>query len=295
MHRPQDTVVWRLLEHPANQVQSAELHMIADPERGLRGDPWMIRNMQCLPQFSGRWARQFEDEARARQSSLLFKHVEGGTLDGFDAHVFAMPEDVLQTMNWSSGHEQWMLQLPSRQVYGYCPTKDIGQITPEAERTAAEISLEMNLAKFNELLEQSGRGVPGDFEFLGFDKLKSLKWSGHFKDGLLVDVLDVVVAGKPSGILAAILGGEGQLPAQALPKGALAQLRAAIDLESILVSAAKVDDAFELPANIMQGVITAVDGSIAIACCSPAPAASPRRSPRSSFTSLCTSRRFCRR
>ena len=271
MHRPQEDVVWRLLEHPANQVQSVELHMIADPERGLRGDPWMIRTMQCLPQFSGRWARQFEDEARARQSSLLFKHVEGGTLDGFDAHVFAIPEDILQTTNWPHCHEQWMLQLPGTQVYGYCPTNGIGKIKTQVERTDAEISLSMDLAKFNEMIAQSGRGVPGDFEFFGFDKLKSLKWSGHFKDGLLVDVLDVVIAGKPSGIVAAILGGEGQLPAQALPEGALAQLRAAIDLESILTSLAKVDDDFELPANITQRVLTALDGSMAIACCSPAP------------------------
>jgi len=264
--------LWRLLEHPAREVQSAEACLMMDPERGTRGDPWIVRSMSCSPKFEGRWTAQFEAEARARGQSRLFKQVADAKIDGFPAHTFVanLTEDQQDDLSdLLRGQQQWMLHMPGQFVYGYGPGDKMGKVDAAPARPNAEISMEIDWQQFVKGLETSGRGVPGDFVALGFDNLKQFRWSGHFDDGMLVDSLEVEFVREPSGITGALVAGEGQPPKQALPKGALAQLRTKVNVENLLTEFARAQREFQLPTELFQNVVAAFDGGLAIACCEP--------------------------
>ncbi len=269
IYRVQEFEIWRMLEQPAQEVQSVELTLHADPELGTRAYPRILRTMSCQPRFEGRWTQQFDDEAQARTKSRLFEPVEDAKIDGFPSYAFAVPERELANGRSMIAPQQWMLHLPGRFIYGCGIPEELGKIDAGPVRTDAEICLEMDLETFVEMFQKTGRGIPRDFQALGFDKLKRLKWSGHFAGELLVDVLDIELNGEPSGLVAAVLQSKAQPPAQELPKGALVQLRAAVDLETALTELAHIDNDFELPVGITKQVLAAFDGGFAIACCAP--------------------------
>lgn len=271
LYRLQESEIWRLLEFPVEEVQEVELTISADPENGMRTYPRVLRTMSCRPRYEGRWTQLFDEEAKTRSRSTLFDTVEDAKIDGFPAYAFAVPKAVMNdTPSSMLPPQQWMLHLPGRFVYGCGVPAEVGKVDAAPVRTEAEICLDMDLAVYTKLFEQRGR-IDKEFQALGFDKLKRLKWSGRFVGELLYDILEVELNGEASGVVGAILGGSAELPAQALPKGALAQLRTAIDLKNVFEDLAKLDNAFEVPQPILEAVLAAFDGGIALSCCAPAP------------------------
>lgn len=271
LYRLEESEIWRLLEQPVEQVQSVELTIAADPEKGMRSYPHVLRTMACRPRYEGQWTQSFDDEAQARDRSRLFRTVKDAKVDGFPAYAFQVPKEELQGGNTMIPPQQWMLHLPGRFVYGNGMPKELGKVDVGPARTEAEICLEMDLAVYTAMFQQMGRGVDREFRALGFDTLKHLKWSGTFVGDLFRDALTLELSQEPGGLVAALLNANAPLPAQALPDGGLAQLRVAIDLASTFEELAKLDNDLELPKEITEAALAAFDGGLAIACCAPPP------------------------
>ncbi|MCK5941569.1 MAG: hypothetical protein KAI24_06340, partial [Planctomycetes bacterium] len=252
-------------------VQSVELTVSADPEKGMRSAPRMLRTMSCRPRFEGRWTQLFDDEARVRSTSRLFEVVKGAKIDGFPAYAFAVPERVLGDRVSTIPPQQWMLHLPGRFVYGSGLPAEMGSIDAAPVRDDAELCLEMDLEAYVEMFTQMGGAAPREFAALGFDKLKRLKWSLRFVGELLHDVVEIQLDGEPGGLVGALLNARSPLPDQALPDGALVQLRAAVDLTTAVAELAKIDNDLVLPEPLRELVLAAFDGGLAVSCCAPPP------------------------
>jgi len=271
LYRFNEAEVWRLLEQPVEQVQSVELTVNADPELGMRAYPRMLRTMSCRPRYEGQWTKRFDQEAAQRNRSKLFDVIEQAKVAGFPAYAYAVPKRELEGGGTSIPPQQWMLHLPGRFIFGNGTADEIGKLGAAPARPDAEICLEMDLEAYTTMFQAMGRGIDREFAALGFDKLKHLKWSGSFAGEMFRDVLDIELNGEPSGLVAALLNAEARLPDQALPKGALAQLRASVDLRASFEELAKLDSVFRLPPEFVDAVLAAFDGGLAFSCCAPPP------------------------
>jgi len=268
IYRLQDIAVWRLAERPVDEVQSVELRLHADPKEGMGSDPRHVRIMSCRPRHAGRWTQLFEHEARQRTDSNFFTPASDAKVGGFPAYVFGVPAEILQA-NSRLSEKQWMLQLPGQFIYGSGRPEHYGEVGAAPNPTEAEVSFEIDIEQFSNL--QEGLRAEPEIKLLGLDTVERFRWSAYFVDELLYDVMTVYLSSEPSGALATLLQGDAELPAQPLPDGALAQLRAAIAPQAVIDLVGELLPGDSIDAWRSSTEQSPFDGGFAIACCAPLP------------------------
>lgn len=263
-----DTDVWQLFRFPVDEVKRAEIKIMAPQGAGFAA-PTFITTLACTPRFEGRWTQAFEQHARQRRKSKFYTEVPDAKMGGFPAYVFKAPEGGSddQFLDTSS-LGRWMLHLPGTFLYGSTNGYDFGAATPKRD---PEVAMEINVESYLKMFQGMGAPIPRQFKAFGFTELKTLKWSGRFVDELIQDELSAELSGDPNGIVGALLTGQAKLPAQALPKGAIAQLRSSVNLEKLTDLVALATTGMDMPEDLVKDVLKAFDGGAALSCCSPAP------------------------
>tara|TARA_R110002096_G_scaffold17148_6_gene59189 strand:- start:1498 stop:3690 length:2193 start_codon:yes stop_codon:yes gene_type:complete len=264
-----DDDLQNLLRYPAEQVTRAEL-TVRLPNGVRTSQPSFVTSLSCAPRYEGRWTQAFEKDAEKFRASALFEEIQGSKIDGFPAYAFQAPKSVTgDAFADNQQYARWMLHMPGTFVYGNGQTKTA--VTKPDDSQRAEVSMELDLDAYVAMFQRMGMGIPPSFAVLGFDNLKTLKWSGRFRGELIEDRLDLELTDTPSGLVAALLTGTAKLPAQALPKGAIAQLRSSVNTQAIATLLPILADGSDLPEELVNECVKAFDGGIAISCCAPAP------------------------
>ncbi|MFO1077229.1 MAG: hypothetical protein U1E73_05830 [Planctomycetota bacterium] len=230
----------------------------------------------CLPRAEGRWTALFERQARILAGTRFFQAIADLKFAGFPVYGFR------KAPNADASDEQqpefygdlgvWLLHLPGQFAFGTATPEACGTLGPLPTKAPAQVLLEMNMEAYARLFAQFGN-TPPEFEALGFTALKHLRWRGRFVGHDVCDEIEVELAAEPKGMVGALLAGKAALPPQPLPEGALAQLRAAIDLPMLLSTADAMRLGDELPEELRTRVAKALTGGIAIGACAPAPGA----------------------
>ena len=265
-----NTDVWQMFRFPVEEVTRAEMLVATVDQQGY-SPPIFVTALSCSPRHEGRWTQAFELEAQAKRNSPIFTEVPGTKIGGFPAYSFrsslATPEeDYLDQMMMA----RWMLHMPGTFVYGGGEAHHLAKVAAEAIPDAAEIALEFDLGSYVSMFQRMGMGIPAEFSALGFDGLKTLRWSGHFVGELVQDEFEAELSDEPKGLVGALLTGTAKLPAQAMPEGAIAQLRAAINLSLLADLVPILSDGADVPEEIVKDVLAAFDGGVALGCGAPA-------------------------
>ncbi|MBL8754309.1 MAG: hypothetical protein JNK15_13485, partial [Planctomycetes bacterium] len=142
----------------------------------------------------------------------------------------------------------------------------LGTATPHPPGVRLEMDLEAYVAMFTGMMGTT----PPEFVALGFDNLKDLRWSASFAGDKVLDEFEVTLRDEPKGLVGAILQGKAALPAQPLPEGALAQIRAAVDLPLALEALAVASGGDALPEPIAKNIAAAFTGGLALGATAPA-------------------------
>lgn len=262
-----DSDIWKLFRFPVEEVTRAEMTVLV-PDGDMRMAPTFLTYLSCSPRYEGRWTQAFEREVQELRASKMFEEVADTKFNGFPAYSFKAPKEVTGDEFFDiSSYSRWMLHMPGTFAYGSGKPKGVEMPTVRGKQP--EIALDIDLASYMAMFNRMGMGVPAEFAALGFDKLATLKWSGRFQGELIEDRIDVVLSGEPAGAVGVLLTGEAELPAQALPKGAIAQLRAALNLK--LLPAILEDQQGALEKQILGQISKAFTGGVAVSCCAPAP------------------------
>jgi len=263
----------RMFERPLNEVRNMEFAAAIHedwPAGGMRA-PDMAVLLSCRPRYEGRWTQEFEREVAAIRRAPWFEEKEGAKIGGYPAYVFTPPEQIdgdsmLEPLGL------WFLHLPGTFVYGQGLPGKPGAIEATTAAKDGEVSLLMDLKQYLRMFELLGMGIPDEFVALGFDKLHKLTWRGRFEGELLLDELELQLTDEDlTGLLGALLRGTATPPPQALPKGAIMQLRTAVDLEELGACLGAMADEIWLPPGAMQEIAKALDGGVALGVCAPAP------------------------
>ena len=268
----QPSEVWRLFERPVEEVASVEFTFLLPSDGEQLVTPHFVRTMSCRPRYEGRWQQRFDQEALQRGQSTMFDPVADAKISSFPAHVFALPDGAADIGFGGLPQQQWMLHLPGRFAYGNGVPAEVGRVDAGPTRTEAEVCLVTHFDHYNQSFRDMGVGVPAEFALLGVDKLERLSWSARFVEDLIYDVVRLdFVEGPISGLPALLSTGDAKPPAQGLPKGALAQVRARLELLDTYDALAEADASFELPGAVVEPLLDALDGGVALGCCAPAP------------------------
>ena len=263
--------VWRMLERPVQELESAELRVLLHPDPDRNLSPFFVRDLACRPRYEGQWTSRFDDEARRRARSTLFVDVPDAEVSSFAAHAFALPEGWADVGLGGLPEQQWMLHLPGRFIHGNGVIDACGSVGPAPAHSDAEVRLDVHLDLYNEMLTAAGFGAPAEWTLFGLEAVDRLTWSACFVDGLIHDVVQLDVDGPLGGVGSFFTERDRPLPAQGLPEGGMVQLRAALDLRETYDGLVAADDDFALPGPLVDGLLAALDGGVALACCAPAP------------------------
>jgi len=259
--------VWQMFRFPVAQTESAAFEVIA-PKPGMTMDTRFVTRLSCSPRYEGRWTQAFEKEAKDLRDSQFFIETKGAKVDGFPAYHFKA-KDAEEADQYISAESmrRWMLHMPGSFVYGAGDSPDY-KPNDHPRVTDPEIALEIDFANLLKVRGGVGR-VQNEMEVIGFHTVQKLKWSAHFVGELIQDQLAVELSGEPDGLIGSLMTGTAKLPAQALPKGAIAQLRAALNLEMLAKVLPIFPNSEEIPEGLVEDITKAFDGGIALSCCSP--------------------------
>ncbi|MFN7587222.1 MAG: hypothetical protein ACK5UQ_01725 [Planctomycetota bacterium] len=224
--------------------------------------------LRCPPKAEGRLTRQFEATAKVLADNPQLKAVADAKVEGFPAHVFTVADDS-DADRWP-GYEPlgvWMLHLPGTFAFGEGTPADCGTIGA-APAAPAGIGLAMNLQAYLGIMTRGfGGGMPQELTALGVDQLQTFDWRGRFVGEHVLEEFELAFADKPVGLAPALWGGSAPLPKQALPEGAMLQLRIAADLPKLLALAGEVGVA--LPPPVAEALPKALTGGIALGVSAP--------------------------
>lgn len=224
--------------------------------------------LRCPPKAEGRLTRQFEETAKVLAGNPQLKAVADAKVEGFPAHVFTVAEDD-NADRWP-GYEPlgvWMLHLPGTFAFGEGAPADCGTIGA-APAAPAGLGLAMDLKAYLGMLTMGfGGGMPQELTALGFDQLQTFDWRGRFVGEHVLEEFELAFADQPVGLVPALWGGSAPLPKQALPEGAMLQLRIAADLPKLLALAGEVGAA--LPPPMAEALQKSLTGGIALGVCAP--------------------------
>ena len=269
-----NTDLSRLFEFPLPQVRALELsaRLRGEAQEAMFRAPDTSILVACTPRHEGRMTQVFEREAQQLERAPWFTRQMDAKIGGFPAYVFTPPESE---QNDYQAPGLWMQHLPGTFAYGTGnPDTGIDLARSIAEATAGdgEVAMFMDLQLYMNMFGRMGMGVPTEFAALGFDKLKSLTWSARFQGELLLDQLVLEMTEEtPTGLVGALVNGSGTPPAQALPKGAIAQLRTMVEMTELTKSLTALGDDLPLPPMVLEKIAQALDGGAALGICAPMP------------------------
>jgi len=226
--------------------------------------------LRCPPKAEGRLTRQFEETAKVLAGNPQLKAVADAKVEGFPAHVFTVAEDG-NADRWA-GYEPlgaWMLHLPGTFAFGEGAPADCGTIGA-APAVPAGIGMTMNLQAYMNLIYLGfGGGMPNELKALGFDQLQTFDWRGRFVGEQVLEEFELAFADKPVGLAPALWGGSAPLPKQALPEGAMLQLRIAVDLPQVFALLGELGAEVALPKPMAEALQKSLTGGIALGVCAP--------------------------
>lgn len=259
---------YEMFRRPIDELRSRRMLVLSGDDDNPSSMATVVCE-SCGPRFEGRWTQQFEAEAALLRGAQQLSEREGVKFGGLPVYAFSL-RDGNQT---EPGFQQfdtdiWMLHLPGTFVHGSGDPSAIGSLDVEPPPAHPGLALRIDLEAYLGMIMRFA-GAPPEIQALGLDKLHTLEWRGRIHADRILDELEVSIEGEPSGLLDVLLSGDATLPRQALPDTAIAQLRAAISLESAFELMAAIDEA--APAEMREAVEKALDGGIAIACCAPPP------------------------
>ncbi|HEB51993.1 MAG TPA: hypothetical protein ENI87_01930 [bacterium] len=225
----------------------------------------------CVPPVMGRWAKHFEDEIAWWRRSGWFEVRDDVKVDGLTATALLIPQAKREEMQFGSSRAHWFLQLPGAFVDVSGPMEIVGdfariEMAPPALPPGVVYDVNMRA-----LVDVEN---PGGVERLLLTAIDDLHFGVHFEGNMVREEVAVQLAapGDEPGLGDALLAASGPLPAQALPAGALVQVRARVAVDELFDWCERSDLVqFFIPPGMQEQARAALDGSIAVAVCAPPP------------------------
>ncbi len=237
------------------------------PEDGESpGMPRMTLTMACKPRAEGRWTAIFDAHARRIAGSAIWQTDPEAKFAGFPAVAFHAANSDNEQDPDAGG---WSVHLPGTFAIGTTTPDRCGTHGDAPNRPDAQILGELDSGAYVAMFQRLMGAAPPEFRALGLDGLKQLRWRLRFVGSQILDEFEVELGDEPSGVIGALLTGKAKLPPQALPAGALAQLRCTIDV-GLLVTALEGVIGNELPEAITKVARKALTGGLALGVSAPA-------------------------
>ncbi|MFT4512259.1 MAG: hypothetical protein ACI89X_000101 [Planctomycetota bacterium] len=222
-----------------------------------------------LPKYEGRWTHEYEREAAILRTSSWCVEEKTAKVGSYDAYRFKPPAEALKELGERShGLGKWMLHLPGTFVTGTGLPDDLGTVDMSPAKGTPGLSMLMSVQDYMTAINMGGE-VPAA---IGLDALKNVNWRNYFDGDSVVEdfELELAEAIKPSGLVGAILEGGDKLLPQALPKGALAQLRFSVGYKNLVAAIEELaGDELSIPPALLPDFRKMLDGSVALGVCAP--------------------------
>lgn len=242
------------------------------PQQLLR--PQTANVVSCLPQHEGKWTRVFEDMAQLHRRSTWFAEQEAAKVDGYPAYRFKPRMSDQLAPESLQGVGRWQLHLPGTFIYGSGLPKELGSVEMAPRKDPAGILMDIGIEDYMRPF-LVGSEMP---EGIGIELLQRLQLREFFDGDQLLEEIELSLSPgvERTGLIGALLNGEGELTPQALPKGAIAQARFVVAYEQLFdVVVALLKDEFggklPLPDGVAADIKKALDGSVSVGVCAPAP------------------------
>ena len=276
---------WRVFARPLQELRGIDLCVYIDEEapespRGLVM-PRGIVAVSCRPRYEGRWTQLFDREAQLLDKAAWLTTIADAKVGGNPAWAYrlAVTEGTAglrrQLGTATEQYGIWMTHLPGTFVYGNCGIEGAEKYVPDNAGGPAAVSLTLDVPAYLEMVgDLVGNALGNEVQLLGLDTVRQFDWRGRFVGELVLDEIALETDGTISGIVGALLGIAGQLPKQALPKGAMAQLRTTVDFGRLFdLTRAAAGPEFEMTAEQQQDLVAGLTGGIAIGLNAPSPGA----------------------
>ncbi|MCA8978254.1 MAG: hypothetical protein KDC98_26235, partial [Planctomycetes bacterium] len=259
------------LGHPFAEARSLEFVAFQPPEGSMR--PLFVIRRCCLPQFEGRWTMAFEKEMAALLRSPWFRCDRDAKIGGNPAVTLQPMADEEQAANPSLiPLGLWKQHLPGTFLHGTGTIAEAEAMRLSPPEDSAQVAITMDLRQYLAMFANFGGAMPQGFKVLGFDALDYYEWRWRFVEDLLLSEVEVGFSGEAGGLVGALLNHAAPLPAQALPDGALVQLRTAIDFKTAIATIREAArDDLPLSEEHENGIVAALTGGVAFAVSAPAP------------------------
>jgi len=259
-----------------DQVRRFEFFVtMATPGQQQFVRPLTATVVSCLPQHEGRWTRAFEDVAQLHRRSTWFDELEAAKVDGYSAYRFQPRKAATgEQPALLQGIGRWQLHLPGTFIYGSGLPKELGSVEIAPQKDPAGIVMDIGIKGYMRPFLR-GADLPEGF---GLELLQRLQLRESFDGDQLLEEIELILSPgvERTGLVGALLNGDGELAPQALPKGAIAQVRFAVAYEQLFDAVVElVKDEFggklPLPDGVVADIKKALDGSVSIGACAPAP------------------------
>ena len=250
--------VWRLW-HATEWSDLRTIEYSFTPER----PPRTVLSFTCTPRAEGRLVAQFERIASELRQSPAWRAVGDEKIGGLPGHVLQGPEPTEEGYGGPAG--LWLLHTPGQFVVGG-GTPATGELVQPPAAPTPGVTIDFDIPALLQA-DDTGGAVDPIAMALGLPSVPRIEWSARIAGELLLDEL-VIHGARPEGLIGAALRGTAALPAQALPTGALLQLRIAMDLEQLPPVFEALGMA--MPAELWAQLLPECTGGIALAVAAPA-------------------------
>ncbi|MCU0863155.1 MAG: hypothetical protein MUC36_05140 [Planctomycetes bacterium] len=250
-----------------SDLRSVELAFT--PPTDLATPPRHVLTFQCTPRAEGRLTARFERLANELRQSGVWRPADNEKIAGVPGHVLRGPQPEASEHNGEpmAPAALWLLHTPGQfALAGGEPGP--GTLVEQPTPRPAGASLEFDVPALLQASANPDGTVDPVAVALGLDAVQRVAWSARIAGELLLEEVELINLRAPSGLIGAMLGGTADLPAQALPKGALLQLRVAADLAQLpaILEALEVP----LPPEALTGLLPHLTGGIALGTAAPA-------------------------
>ncbi|MCR9246398.1 MAG: hypothetical protein NXI31_15300 [bacterium] len=257
-----------LRQPPLREWRRMEMAMRMRANRGIES----AHVISCQPRFDGRWAQDFERDAAFYRAAPWFVEVPAAKIDGVPSYVFESPEIEDEHVRARlADTKRWMVHLPGTFVFGSGRPEDFGEVElsgpPAAEY--AGLSYRIHASAYADMFREVGMLGDG----LGIAALGNIDWRLRFEGEDILEelVLELAKESEWTGLVAAFGQATAPLPKQALPKGAMAQLRLAVDPARLFATVIEfAGEELALPSDVSESLQEALDGGVAIGVAAPA-------------------------
>jgi hypothetical protein len=258
-------------------LRSIELVQLQKPpgDHGSYQPPRNALSFHCTPRAEGRLTARFERIAQELRQNPHWRPADDEKIGGVPGHVLLAPPPAdpgaASEPPFPAG--LWLLHLPGQFVLGGGPPAAGTLVTAPAPKPAGAS------ATFDvQAMLQNGAGADTPIDpvaaAIGLGEVLRLDWTLRIAGELLLDELAIVSKQPPTGLIGALLTGTAELPAQALPKGALLQLRVATDPARLADFLAAIE--LGLPPEPLARLLPNLTGGIAFGVATSAAGAIPR-------------------